>query len=92
MKALVLQCFAIKQDITHWVYNSRLINILSYKLSTTNDQLTSKAGLLAVTLMMEQLELSKYLDEEIRVPKSNNAIATSSHFETLIFMQHLRVA
>ncbi len=64
------------------------MNILPYKLSTTNDQLTSRAGLLTVALMMEQLSLSKHLDRAFPEPKSNRAIGASSYIETLILMQH----
>jgi hypothetical protein len=64
------------------------MNILPYKLTTTNDQLTSRAGLLTVALMMERLALSKHLDEAFPKPKSNRAIAASSYLETLILMQH----
>jgi hypothetical protein len=35
------------------------MNILPYNLKTTNEQLTSRAGLLVVAQLMEQLELSK---------------------------------
>ena len=64
------------------------MNSLPYKLSTTNDQLTSRAGLLTVALLMEQLELSKHLDEAFPEPKSNRGIVASSYLETLILMQH----
>ena len=64
------------------------MNIVPYKISTTKDQLTSRAGLLSVALMMEQLALSKYLDKAFPKPKSNRAIAASSYIETLILMQH----
>ena len=64
------------------------MNSLPYKLSTTNDQLTSRAGLLTVALMIEQLGLSKLLDQAFPEPKSNRAISAASYFETLILMQH----
>ena len=64
------------------------MNSLPYKLDTTNDQLTSSAGLLTVALLMEQLELSKHLNEAFPEPKSNRGIAASSYLETLILMQH----
>ena len=64
------------------------MNILPYKLSTTNDKLTSHAGLLSIALLMKQLDLSKHLDTAFSSPKSNRAIATSSYFETLVLMQH----
>ena len=63
------------------------MNILPYKLSTTNDQLTSRAGLLSIALLMEQLELSRHLDRAFPKPKSNRGIAASSYFETLVLMQ-----
>ncbi|MCK5479386.1 MAG: IS1380 family transposase, partial [Methylococcales bacterium] len=66
----------------------RLMNILPYKLRTTNDQLTSRAGLLVVAQMMEQLELSKSIDSYFPSPKSNRGIPASSYLETLILMQH----
>jgi len=64
------------------------MNIVPYKISTTKDQLTSRAGLLSVALMMEQLTLSKHFDEAFPELKSNRAIAASSYLETLILMQH----
>lgn len=64
------------------------MNSLPYKLSTTNDQLTSRAGLLTVALMIERLDLSKHLDEAFPKLKSNRAISASSYLETLILMQH----
>ena len=64
------------------------MNILPYKLKTTNDQLTSRAGLLVVAQIMEQLELSKSIDSYFPAPKSNRGIPASSYLETLILMQH----
>ena len=64
------------------------MNILPYKLKTTNEQLTSRAGLLVVAQLMEQLELSKSIDAYFPAPKSNRGIPASSYLETLILMQH----
>ena len=64
------------------------MNSLPYKLSTTNDQLTSRVGLLTVALMIERLDLSKHLDEAFPELKSNRAISASSYLETLILIQH----
>ena len=64
------------------------MNSLPYKPSTTNDLLTSRAGLLTVALMIEQLGLSKYLYQAFPEPNSNRAISAASYFETLILMQH----
>ena len=64
------------------------MNILPYKLKTTNDQLTSRAGLLIVAQLMKNLELSKSIDSYFPAPKSNRGIPASSYLETLILMQH----
>jgi len=64
------------------------MNILPYKLKTTKEQLTSRAGLVIVAQIMKQLELSKSIDRHFPTPKSNRGIAASSYLETLILMQH----
>lgn len=64
------------------------MNILPYKPKTTNDKLTSRAGLLAVGQIMKQLESSKSIDHYFPAPKSNRGIPASSYLETLILMQH----
>ncbi len=64
------------------------MNILPYKLNSTNEQLTSRAGLLLVAQMMEQLQLSESIDSYFPAPKSNRGIPASSYLETLILMQH----
>lgn len=76
-----------KQPITQRVQPRRM-NILHYKLKTTKDQLTSRAGLVDVGQTMKQLELSKSIDHHFPIPKSNRGIAASSYLETLILMQH----
>jgi len=64
------------------------MNILPYKLKTTKEQLTSRAGLVVVAQIMKQLELSNSIDRHFPGPKSNRGIAASSYLETLILMQH----
>ena len=76
-----------KQPITQRV-QPRQMNILPYKLKTTNEQLTSRAGLLVVGQVMKQLELSKSIDQHFPSPKSNRGIQASSYIETLVLMQH----
>ena len=50
------------------------MNILPYKLKTTNEQLTSRARLVTVAQIMEQLELSKSINHYFPRPKSNRGI------------------
>lgn len=64
------------------------MNILPYKLETTKDQLTSRAGLLAVAQLMESLALSTRIDKHFPQPKSNRGFKPSAFIQTLMLMQH----
>ena len=64
------------------------MNILPYKLDTTNDLLTSRAGLLALAQLMEQLKLAERIDKHFPLPKSNRGYKPSAFIQTLILMQH----
>ncbi len=64
------------------------MHILPYKLATTNDQLTSRAGLLAVGQLMKSLQLSERIDQHFPLPKSNRGFNPSVYLRTLILMQH----
>ena len=62
--------------------------ILPYKLDTTNDLLTSRAGLLAVAQLMDSLRLAERVDKHFPSPSSNRAYKPSEFIKTLILMQH----
>lgn len=65
------------------------MKILPHKLTTTNDQLTSRAGLLAIAQLMQSLQLAEHIDQTFPPPKSNRGfLQPSSFIETLILMQH----
>lgn len=66
----------------------RLMNILPYKLATTQDQLTSRAGLLAIAQVMASLNLSARINKYFPLPKSNRGFKPSVFIQTLILMQH----
>jgi hypothetical protein len=66
----------------------RLMKILPHKLATTNDQLTSRAGLLAIAQVMQQLRLGGHIDQQFPLPGSNRGFKPSEYLETLILMQH----
>jgi hypothetical protein len=70
------------------VHNSRLKIILPYKLDTTNDLLTSRAGLLATAQLMDSLSLCERIDRHFPQPKSNRGFRPSEVIKTLILMQH----
>jgi hypothetical protein len=62
--------------------------ILPYKLDTTNDLLTSRAGLLAIGQLMDSLRLAERIDKYFPQPKSNRGYMPSEFIKTLILMQH----
>lgn len=64
------------------------MNILPYKLATTNDHLTSRAGLLTIAQLMSTLKLSERFDRAFPLPKSNRGFKPSQFIQTLILMQH----
>ncbi len=70
------------------MHNSRLTIILPYKLDTTNDLLTSRAGLLDIAQLMDSLNLAERIDQHFPSPKSNRGYKPSEFIKTLILMQH----
>lgn len=70
------------------MHNSRLTIILPYKLDTTNDLLTSRAGLLAIAQLMESLNLAERIDQHFPLPHSNRGYKPSEFIKTFILMQH----
>ncbi len=64
------------------------MNILPHNLSTTDELLTSRGGLLAIATLMEQLNLSNLIDKHFVQPKSNRGFSPSVFLNCLILMQH----
>lgn len=64
------------------------MTILPYKLDTTNDLLTSRAGLLAVAQLMDSLSLAERIDQHFPLPDSNRGFRPSEFIKTFILMQH----
>ena len=62
--------------------------MLPYKLDTTNDLLTSRAGLICIAQVMEQLNLAELVDLHFPKPGSNRGYKPSVLMQTLILMQH----
>jgi hypothetical protein len=62
--------------------------ILPHKLATTNDQLTSRAGLLAIGQLMDSIQLAERVDKHFPKPKSNRGFMPSTYIQTLVLMQH----
>ena len=62
--------------------------ILPYKLSTTKDQLTSRAGLLLPAQLMDTLSFAQHIDRYFPQPQSNRGFKPSVFVQTLILMQH----
>jgi hypothetical protein len=80
--------FATKHTLTQWVYSSRLTIILPYKLDSTNDLLTSRAGLLVMAHGMESLKLDERIDPHFPQPNSNRGFQPSEFIKALELMQH----
>lgn len=62
--------------------------MLPYKLDTTNDLLTSRAGLLATGELLQTLNLSERIDQHFPLPNSNRGYLPSVYVQTLMLMQH----
>ena len=62
--------------------------MLPYKLDTTNDLLTSRAGLLATGQLWELLKLAERIDQHFPLPKSNRGYPPSMFIKTLLLMQY----
>ena len=62
--------------------------VLPYKFDTTNDLLTSRAGLLSIAQLMETLNQTERIDQHFPLPKSNRGYKPSTFIKTLILMQH----
>jgi len=64
------------------------MTILPYKLDTTNDLLTSRAGLLSIAQLMDSLSLAERIDHHFPQPNSNRGFRPSEFIMTFILMQH----
>ena len=62
--------------------------MLPYKLDTTEDLLTSRAGLLATSQLLESLNLAERIDQHFPLPKSNRGYPPFAFIQTLLLMQH----
>lgn len=64
------------------------MNILNYKLDTTNELLTSRIGLLATAHTINTLNLSNVIDRHFPALGSNSALKASTFITTLVLSQH----
>ena len=64
------------------------MNILSHKLSTTHELLTSRGGLLTIATLMQKINLTNLIDTHFVLPKSNRGFNPSTFISSLILMQH----
>ena len=68
--------------------NKAYMKIIPYKLKTTNNKITSRAGLLTIAQLMATLKLEERIDRHFPFPKSNRGFKPSVYLQTLILMQH----
>ena len=64
------------------------MNILPYQLKTTQDLLTSRAGLLCVAELMNSLGLSDCINQHFPGPKSNRSFQESTFVNAMMLMFH----
>jgi len=64
------------------------MNILPFELATTNDLLTSRAGLVCVAELMKSLGFSRLVDQHFPIPGSNRGFKASVFVNSLVLMLH----
>lgn len=64
------------------------MNILPYELSTTNDLLTSRAGLICIAEVMNRLGFSELVNQYFPAPKSNRGFKPSVFVNAIMLMLH----
>ena len=60
------------------------MNILPYSIETTNDKLTSRAGLLTIAQLMSDLKLQERIDQHFTLPKSNHGFNPSAFIQIVL--------
>ena len=64
------------------------MNILPYTLETTNDLLTSRAGLLSIAQLMQSIGFPDWVDRYFPAPKSNRGFPPSTFVNAVMLMLH----
>ena len=64
------------------------MNILPYKLSTTNDLLTSRAGLITIAQLMHSIGFTDLVDRHFPAPGSNRGFKPSVFVNAMMLMLH----
>jgi hypothetical protein len=68
--------------------DSAFMNILNYKLDTTNELLTARIGLLTIAHTINTLDLSNIIDQHFPILGSNRALKASTFINVLVLSQH----
>jgi len=64
------------------------VNIVPYHLSTTNDLLTSRAGLVCLAKVMQSIDFSRLANQHFPAPKSNRGIQPAVFVNAIVLMLH----
>ena len=64
------------------------MKILPYKLSITNDLLTSRAGLITIAQLMQSIGFSNLVDQHFPAPRSNRGFKPSVFVNSMMLMLH----
>jgi len=62
--------------------------MIPYELATTNDLLTSRAGLITIAQLMNSIGFSQLVDQHFPQPKSNRGFKASLFVNAMILMLH----
>lgn len=62
--------------------------MIPYELATTNDLLTSRAGLVTIAQLMDSMSFSELVDQHFPKPKSNRGFKASRFVNAMILMLH----
>jgi len=62
--------------------------MIPYELATTNDLLTSRAGLVTIAQLMDSMNFSELVDQYFPEPRSNRSFKASVFVNSMILMLH----
>ena len=65
------------------------MNILPYKLESSNELITSRAGILALAELISKIKLSKLIDDTLGFQKSNRSYNHSDFIVAYILSLHM---
>ncbi len=75
-------------NITRWVLQTRLMNILPYTIANTNDLLTARGGLVCLAELMRRIGFSAWVEQYFPTPGSNRGYGPAEVVSCWMLMLH----